>query len=392
MDQARERAAWPQGLTLVAQSALPTMGALLLVPVVPLIAAEYGGRPNLDYWIGALLTIPALCIALFSIAAGLLADRVGRRKLLIVALAIYGVAGAAPMFLGGFEAVFASRILLGICEAAIVTLSTAMIGDVFSGQQRDRWLALVGTFASLSAFVFLGLSGVVGQAFGWRGSTGIYALALLIVPAMLLLTSEPRTSRHATETVAAFPWRHMATVSAATLLASSLFYTLLIKQSNALIELGIADPARIGLLSAIASLGNPIATLCFRRLVHIASPILFAAALILLGGGLIGIAWATGGMGFVVAAFVGQFGCGILLPTLLTWTMRPLPYLYRARGTGIFQSLFALGQFVSTLLVTALARGFSGSVLGAMQVLGGVAIAVAVTVLLLRNRIGTAAG
>lgn len=392
MDQARERAAWPQGLTLVAQSALPTMGALLLVPVVPLIAAEYGGRPNLDYWIGALLTIPALCIALFSIAAGLLADRVGRRKLLIVALAIYGVAGAAPMFLGGFEAVFASRILLGICEAAIVTLSTAMIGDVFSGQQRDRWLALVGTFASLSAFVFLGLSGVVGQAFGWRGSTGIYALALLIVPAMLLLTSEPRTSRHATETVAAFPWRHMATVSAATLLASSLFYTLLIKQSNALIELGIADPARIGLLSAIASLGNPIATLCFRRLVHIASPILFAAALILLGGGLIGIAWATGGMGFVVAAFVGQFGCGILLPTLLTWTMRPLPYLYRARGTGIFQSLFALGQFVSALLVTALARGFSGSVLGAMQVLGGVAIAVAVTVLLLRNRIGTAAG
>lgn len=390
MSAHERRAGWPQGLTLAAQSVLPTMGALLLVPLVPLIAAEYRGMPNLDYWIGALLTVPALCIALFSIAAGALADRIGRRRLLIVALTGYGVAGAAPILLHGFAGIFASRILLGLCEAVVITVSTTMLGDYFAGARRDRWLALISTFASLSAIVFLGLSGTIGGAFGWRTATGLYALVWLIVPAMLLLTWEPRRQapRAYDSPVTGFPWRHLARVGAATLFGSCLFYALLIKQGNALVELGITDAGRIGLLTALASIGNPIATLVFRRLTHIPSPVMFSAALALVGTGLSMIAWAQGATGFVAGAFVGQAGCGFLLPTLITWTMRPLPFAYRARGTGVFQSLFALGQFVSALMVTAIARAVGGSTLWAMQWLGVLAIfaALAMAMLYLASR------
>ncbi len=376
-------AAWPQGLTLVSQSVLPTMGALLLVPLVPMIAAEYQGRPNLDYWIGALLTVPALCIALFSIAAGALADRVGRRRLLICCLAIYGVAGAAPILLRGFDAMLVSRVVLGLCEAAVITISTTMLGDYFTGLRRDRWLALISTFASLSAIVFLGLSGAIGATFGWRVSTAIYALVLLIVPAMLLLTWEPRKHEANADPLSTiqFPWRHLAITGTATLFGSCLFYTLLINQGTALTELGIRDAGRIGLLTAVASIGNPIATLVFRRFTHVPSMTMLVVALALIGVGLAVVSLAGGPAGFVVGAFIGQGGCGFLLPTLITWTMRPLPFFYRARGTGVFQSLFALGQFVSTFVVTGIAHGIGGNVLGAMQVLGVVAIVAAIVLL-----------
>ena len=58
------QANWVQATTLLVQQALPTMGPLLLVPVVPLIMAEYGSMPGAAYWVPSLLTVPALCMAL----------------------------------------------------------------------------------------------------------------------------------------------------------------------------------------------------------------------------------------------------------------------------------------------------------------------------------------
>ncbi len=70
-------AGWPQGLLLALQAVLPTMGAMMLVPVVPLLLKEYGATPGASYLIPAILTVPALCIALFAPAAGWLGDRLG---------------------------------------------------------------------------------------------------------------------------------------------------------------------------------------------------------------------------------------------------------------------------------------------------------------------------
>lgn len=377
-DKASERqAGLPQGLTLVVQSILPTMGALLLVPVAPLIAQEYRGLVNLDYWIPALLTVPALCIALFSIPSGFLGDRLGRRNILIAALALYGAVGIAPLFLTSFAAVFASRVALGVCEAAIITLSATLIGDYFQGAQRDRWLALISTVASLSAAIFLAVSGVIGAHFGWRGPTAIYALSLLIVPAMLLFTWEP--SRHHAEASATvpFPWKHMLLTSAVTLFGSVMFYTVVVQQGLALEALGTVDPARIGMLSAIASLANPLGTLLFWRVSHLRPGILLTAEFLALGICYILMGSAETDVQFAAAAAAALLACGFLLPTMISWTMRGLPFSIRARGVGIFQCVFALGQFGSGLIVTFLSHQLSGilpgfAALGACSLTGAV--------------------
>ena len=87
------------------------MGIVLLVPIVPQMYANFSAVPNADYLIqGGVLTMPALCIALFSAFAGWLADAVGRRRLLIGAVLLYSVVGIAPIFLDNLYAIIVSRI------------------------------------------------------------------------------------------------------------------------------------------------------------------------------------------------------------------------------------------------------------------------------------------
>jgi predicted MFS family arabinose efflux permease len=377
-------ASWPQGLILAGQAILPTMGPLLLVPAVPLLFDAFGTMPNATFWIPMLLTVPALCIALFAIPAGWLGDRIGRRRTLMIALLFYGIAGTAPLFLSGFAAIFASRVLLGLAEAVIITLSATMIGDYFQGVQRARWLAMISTIATFSAVLLLLIGGALGAEFGWRGPFAVYGISLLILPLMLLFTWEPSPAEHVVqiaEPPAIFPRRHLILSAAVTLFGSSLFYTLAVQQSLGLTDLGVRDPARIGLLSALASLANPVGTLVFRRFAAAATWRLLTAAFVILGVALLWMATARSDVIFAAAAGLGLFGAGILMPTLITWTMRELPFIYRGIGTGIFQSAFAFGQFASTLLMAVLVGKLTGSALAAFGIIGaGALIAAGATV------------
>ncbi|MFT4197870.1 MAG: MFS transporter, partial [Pseudoxanthomonas sp.] len=83
------------GLSLILPIALSTMGAVLLAPIVPKLFEQFHDLPNAGYWIPALLSIPALCIALFSPFVGALADRIGRRRLLMIAMVVYSLCGMA---------------------------------------------------------------------------------------------------------------------------------------------------------------------------------------------------------------------------------------------------------------------------------------------------------
>lgn len=377
-------AGWPQGLVLVVQAILPTMGPMLLVPSVPLLFEAFGKMPNATFWIPALLTVPALCIAVFAIPAGWLGDRIGRRPTLMFALLLYGIAGIAPLFLSSFETVFASRVALGLTEAVIITLSATMIGDYFEGAPRARWLAMISTIATLSAVLLLVIGGFLGATYGWRGPFAVYGVAFVFLPLMILFTWEPAARPEEIaqpEQRVAFPFRHIVATAIVTAFGSILFYTLALEQGQGLSELGLQDPARIGLLAGFASLANLLGTLIFRRFVATPTWLMLTVAFLLLGSGLVWMAKAPTDILFTCGAALGLFGAGLLFPTLITWTMRDLPFVFRGVGTGVFQSVFMLGQFGSTIAIAALVQQVTGKVLPAFGIIGGAALIAALAAL-----------
>eukprot|EP00456_Euglypha_rotunda_P038361 TRINITY_DN2948_c0_g2_i1.p1 TRINITY_DN2948_c0_g2~~TRINITY_DN2948_c0_g2_i1.p1 ORF type:complete len:119 (-),score=24.41 TRINITY_DN2948_c0_g2_i1:21-377(-) len=114
-----------------------------------------------------ILTIPALCVAIFSPFGGMLGDLFGRRRLLLASFLAYALVGVAPLFLTSLPAILISRVGVGVAEALIMVLSTTLIGDYYKGAARDKWLAGQTAFASLSALLFFNLGGQLG-GFGWR--------------------------------------------------------------------------------------------------------------------------------------------------------------------------------------------------------------------------------
>jgi MFS family permease len=116
------------------------------------------------------LTLPSLCVALLCPVAGLLGDRFGRRRLLLMAFVLYAVVGMAPLVLTSLWAILASRVAVGIAEALIYVLSTTRSAITLPAA-RDRWLAGQTAFASVSALLFFNLGGVLGDFAGTRSGS-----------------------------------------------------------------------------------------------------------------------------------------------------------------------------------------------------------------------------
>ena len=96
------------GISLLLPITLSTMAIVLLAPILPQIMQSFSAVPGYDYWVPMILTIPALCVALFSPVAGMMGDYFGRRRLLLASFVVYGVVGIAPVFLHDLTAIMIS--------------------------------------------------------------------------------------------------------------------------------------------------------------------------------------------------------------------------------------------------------------------------------------------
>jgi len=114
---------------------------------------------------------------------------------------------------------------------------------------------------------------------------------------------------------------------------------------------------------------------------------------VIIGIGFVLMGRAADAQHFVAAAALNQLGCGMVLPTLLTWATRGLAFEIRGRGNGMWQATFAVGQFLSGLIVTFLGEHVGG-LLPAFMALGIANIVMAAIAVggSLRPRIGATAG
>ena len=349
---------------------MAVMGISVLTPVVPLLLAHFKDVPNHDYLvIGGILTMPAIWVLLFSPVAGYLADRFGRRRLLITAMFIYALVGAAPAFLDNIYAIIVSRMAVGICESIVMTVSTTMISDYFKGAARERWLASQTAVASVSALGIIYLGGLLGSAYGWRGPFFLYFYSLPLALCVMRVIWEPAASapaevvRSADVRYERLPRARIFGICSVTLLASISFYTVVTKNAEALEMLGVTDTAQITWLTMLASIGVPLGTFAFWGLSRLQIGWLLFIDFILVGLGFALMGRATDPNAYMWGSFINQLGCGLVLPTMLVWATRGLAFGIRGRVTGIWQASFVIGQFLSGMIITLFAKVLGGLLL-----------------------------
>jgi MFS family permease len=373
-----------QGIMLLLPMTMAVMGVTVLTPIVPLLLAEFKDTPHHEYWVmGGILTMPSIWVMLFSPIAGWMADRFGRRNLLLAAMIVYAFVGTAPAFLQNLYAIVASRMAVGICESIVMTVSTTLICDYYAGRERERWLAGQTALASVSALGIIYLGGELGAAFGWRGPFYLYLYSLPLALAVFASIWEPARGAAPADSAAmeevrtaVFP-RRVLGICAITLLASISFYTVVTKNGEALYSLGLTNAAAIGKLTMLASIGVPLGTFAFWKLSRLEIGWLLFIDFALVGGGFVLMGRATDTTAYTWGSFVNQIGCGLVLPTMLVWATRGLAYAIRGRVNGLWQAAFAIGQFLSGMVVTFLSKQLGG-LLPTLSVMGNAILGFAV--------------
>lgn len=353
-----------QGWALIAIGTLPTLAIVSLVPNLPQLFQHFAAVPGHEIYVPMIITMPSLCIAIFGpLAAGPLADLWGRRRLLLVALCAYTILGLAPLLFDSLFAIIASRAVVGLAEAAILTAGNALLGDYFAGEDRQKWLGYQTVVGPIAASLLILAGGVLGDR-SWNAPFALYLLAAPILLWSWFAVWEPTRAAGATPAERAvatpFPWRATLFVAAATIGTSLAYYVQALQLGRIFSELGVSTPSRISLIITVASVGVVIGGYLYRRLSHLPISRVFAVILLAIGVGYVGLGLAHDYRAGLLFGVIAQFGNGLAIPALIAWALSKYTIDNRGRGMGIWGGCFFVGQFLSPLALSAVGSFTSG--------------------------------
>jgi MFS family permease len=374
---AYRQADWRQGWILVFAGFLPVMAIVALAPTLPTLLAHFKDVGNPQVMVPLLITAPSACIALLAPLAGVLTDRFGRRNLLLAACGLYILGGMIPFFVDSFWVVVASRVVIGIGEAAVLTVTNTLMADYFEDKARHRWLMIQGLTGSVMGSVVIFCSGFLA-AQGWQYPFLVYVLALPILIAGWFHLYEPSARpvqkadplRHAGATgVSRFPRSIAVLTCGVTALLAIIYFVQVINFSVLLKEMGVTDPKSIGMAMSIPSIGVPVGSILFILTTRFGASAQILLVLCLYCIGLSGIGLAPGYEVALVFAFFQQMANGIIVPALINWVQGKYAFEHRGRGMGLWTGSFFISQFLSPVAVNGV-KSQVGSLQTAFLVFG----------------------
>jgi MFS family permease len=353
------RAGLPQGLTLMVMPLFVMLGSVMIGPVLPAIRAEFAGTPNAELLTSLLLTAPALCVALLAPVAAMLSNRFGPRRVLLYSLSLYGFAGMAPMALESLGAIFASRFLVGVAEAGIVTGSVVLVSEYFGGKERHKWFAFQNAFLSFFGAILIFTSGIIAAG-GWRASFGLYGIGLLmfVTAAIFLFDTAPAQKEHGVSPLPSL--KHLLLTGAIAVMGSIAFYIPPVEIAFLLVDKGHAAPATAGLVSGLAILFSPIGPLLSRRITHLRVATVLAIAFGAMGLGLAIMALATSIPWITAGMALQQIGGGLMLTTGVTYAISLSGPGQRSAYTGAWFFLYMISQFLTPVFLALLGMFVEG--------------------------------
>lgn len=164
-----------------------------VAPVIPDILRALDAPASAAGLIIGSATLPGILLAP---VIGVLADRWGRRRVLIPCLLLFAVAGTASIFAPSVAALAAIRFFQGIGAAGLINLVIVLIGDHWEGTDRVRMLGRNSAALTAGIAALPTVGGALADWLGWQGPFYLYPLVFVVVVAAVraLPPDEPSES------------------------------------------------------------------------------------------------------------------------------------------------------------------------------------------------------
>ncbi|MCK6423107.1 MAG: Bcr/CflA family efflux MFS transporter [Aquabacterium sp.] len=363
----------------------------LMLPAMPLLGRQLGASMA-----AVQLTMSAMILA-FGVAQlvwGPLADRWGRRPVLLGGLGLYVLAAAGAALATSAIQVVAWRALQGAALAVPVVCARASLRDLYAPAEGALVMARAMSGLGLIAICSPPVAGVLVSVFGWRAS--LWAMAAAGAGAWALIAWHwPETRQAANPGAAASPplatqagriLRHPVFLTWTALVTCSYggLFVFLSGSGHVLIRVLGIPPAQAGLVMSTSSLAYIAGTLVCRRwlLRHgLVGSVLRGSGFTLAAAVLLGLqAWSDARSVWSVMAPVWLYalGHGVHQPCAQAGSVGPFPHAAGAAsalaGFVLAAGAFGTGLWLGTALddtTRALALGMSLAAACALGVIWG---------------------
>jgi len=186
------------GLAVIAlPCAVYSMDLTVLNLALPRLSEDLEPSSSQLLWI---VDIYGFLVAGLLITMGTLGDRIGRRRLLLIGAAAFGVASVLAALSTSAEMLIAARALLGVAGATLAPSTLALIRNIFADPQQ-RTFAIGVWITSFSGGAAIGplIGGVMLERFSWGSvfllAVPVMALLLAVGPRLLPEFSDPEAGR-----------------------------------------------------------------------------------------------------------------------------------------------------------------------------------------------------
>lgn len=323
------------------------LGVSGIMPMVPSLARAFEVSQTTASLVITAFTLPGI---LFALLAGMLADRFGRRAVLIASLGLYIVAGTGCAFAPNFGTLLALRFLQGMGAAPLGVLNATIIADTWSGRTMSTMIGYNMTVLNVCTAMYPSLGGALAL-FDWRYP---FLLPLLALPVFWVALVTPLVNpgvagtfgRYLADVGKLFKNRRIAGLLCITGVTFTLLYGPIITCFPVLADSRFAaSPAAIGLAMMFSSLGAALVASQLGRLYGRFSPrflLLFSQGLYLVSMALLmragGIAWTL----FPILLF--GMGQGMNIPNVQAQLLSAATPAQRASVMAVNGMLLRLGQ------------------------------------------------
>ena len=338
------------GVTLIA-----VMGIASITPAFPGIIRYFGISTQQVGWLIAAFTLPGIFLTPLS---GILADRFGRKLVLVPSLFIFGIAGFVCSFMRDFHSLLAFLFIEGIGAAGLSSINITLIGDLYSGEKRTALMGYNASILSIGTAAYPALGGFIA-AFGWHY---IFYLPLLALPLGVFVifglnNPEPKDHQGIGEYFRRI-WKNINQRSVWGLFLVNMLVFVLLYGSYLtyfpilLSERLQASSVRIGLMMSIMSLVTATTSSQLGRInkrFQSKTILLFGASFYFLS--MLSLLISQSWIQIVVSVIVFGLGHGLLVPSIQNLLVGFTSIKERAAFMSVNSMVLRIGQTIGPLLI-----------------------------------------
>lgn len=163
------------------------LGVASITPAFPRIIRDLGLKPGQIGLLITAFTLPGIFLSPF---LGVLADRFGRKRILVPSLVLFAVAGGSCGLVREFGLLLILRFFQGVGGSALAALSATVIGDLFEGRARAAAMGYNASVLSVGTASYPAIGGALAL-FGWHYPFLLPFLALIVAWLVLFKLESP---------------------------------------------------------------------------------------------------------------------------------------------------------------------------------------------------------